>query len=54
MASCTSGFTLSTSLELLVLAAVGVLVRLRQYASGRSLWLDEATFANNFVDHNLG
>lgn len=37
-----------------VLLALGLILRLRQYLFNRSLWLDEAYLAINFVDRNLG
>ena len=38
----------------LALIAVGTLVRLRQFAAGRSLWLDEAFVAVNLVGRSYG
>ena len=34
-----------------LLLAVGAEMRLRQWLGGRSLWLDEATLADSFLDH---
>ena len=36
--------------EIIVVAALGVVVRLRQFLSGRSLWVDEAMVANDLAD----
>jgi len=37
-----------------LLFLVGVLLRLRQYLTGRSLWADEASLALNIVNRNFG
>lgn len=38
----------------MVLLALGLILRLRQYLFNRSLWLDEAYLAISFVDRDLG
>lgn len=36
-----------------VVVGIGAALRLRQYASGRSMWIDEALLANNFRRHGV-
>src|SRR5688572_4366681 len=43
-----------TGLWMAAVLAIGVLLRLVQYAANRSLWLDEASLALNFFDRGFG
>lgn len=41
------------NVEIVVVAALGVAVRLRQFLSGRSLWVDEALVANDLAELSI-
>jgi len=43
----------SFNIVMIVLAALGGILRLREFLSGRSLWLDEAMLALNIVDRSF-
>src|SRR6266516_3629378 len=48
-----SFFTRDNS-AVIVLLFIGFLLRVRQYLTGRSLWVDEAMLALNIVNRNFG
>ncbi|HET9914043.1 MAG TPA: hypothetical protein VFQ13_19270, partial [Anaerolineales bacterium] len=42
------------SLTIVALTLFGILLRVRQFLTGRSLWVDEAMLALNIVHRNFG
>lgn len=48
----TSSFTVEKTISI-VLIALGIVLRLRQYLTGRSLWLDEAMLAQSVVNRGF-